>query len=449
MRFEPRPWQPPAIAHVLDVPRCNLWADPGMGKTGIMLSALDVLQITGSRFLPALVLGPIRVVRRVWSDESMKFEEFTGLRVSNMVGTAAERAAALKRKADIYTINYENIGWLVEQCGDAWPFPTVIADESTKLKGFRLRAGTKRARALSLMVNRTGRWVNLTGTPSPNGLIDLWGQNWFVDGGKRLGRTITAFRDRWFTQNVYARTWTPKDNAMDEITALLADVTMSIKAPPGLEPIHNVIPVDLPDAARKVYDELETELVAEVAGGAKLVASTAADLSMKCLQIASGAIYTADGFTEVHDAKIDALRDLFDEMSGAPLMVAYHFRHDLARILKAFPKARQLKTPKDEDAWNAGKIPMLLVHPQSAGHGLNLQYGGNVLCFFSHGWGLEDYMQVIERIGPMRQMQAGLNRGTIVHHIIARDTVDEAVMARLESKGSVQDALRRRFNVSA
>lgn len=446
MKFEPRPWQPPAIAHVLDVPRCNLWADPGMGKTGIVLSALDVLKITGSKFLPALVLGPVKVVRRVWSDEAAKWDEFAGLRVSNIVGTPAERAAALKRKADVYTINYENVQWLVEQCGSAWPFPTVIADESTRLKGFRLRGGTERAKALSMMVNRTGRWVNLTGTPSPNGLIDLWGQNWFVDGGQRLGRTIGDFRNRWFTENVYTHTWVPKDNAMDEITALLADVTMNIKAPLGLKPVlHNVRYIELPAKARAMYDEFDRELVA-VLDGTKIIASTAADLSMKCLQIASGAIYTADGFAKVHDEKIDDLRSIFEEMAGKPLLVAYHFRHDLARITKAFPQARQLKTPKDEDAWNEGRIPMLLLHPQSAGHGLNLQYGGNTLAFFSHGWGLEEYMQVIERIGPMRQAQAGLDRQVIVHHIVARNTRDEEVLPRLDGKFSVQDEMRRRLS---
>jgi hypothetical protein len=448
MKLAPRPYQRLMADFIIDTPRCNLWVPMGLGKTSATLTALNILWLAGSKFHPALVIAPKRVAESVWSAEIRKWEQFHGLKCSVLVGSKADREAALRRKADIYTINYDNLVWLVEECGKDWPFQIVIADESTKLKGFRLRHGGKRAAALSKVARLTGRWVNLTGTPSPNGLIDLWGQNWFVDFGHRLGRTFTAFKERWFIENVYERTIEPKPTALPEISERLADVTFCLNANDWFdlqEPISLPVEVELPPAARKLYDEMERELFIELAGDLSIEAMSGASRSNKCLQIACGAVFDNEeekSWHEVHDAKLEALRDIVEESAGAPLLVAYNFTFDRERILKAFPGARVLTYDHDIEDWNAGKIAMLLVHPASAGHGLNLQDGGNRLVFYSQGWSLENQLQVIERIGPTRQMQSGYDRPVYVYSIVAADTIEQTVLLpAMFGKRATQDAL--------
>jgi SNF2 family DNA or RNA helicase len=448
MIFEPRPYQQRIIEHIATHPRVNVWADPGLGKSSATLTALDILWMSGSRFHPALVIAPLRVARGVWSAEIQKWDHLHGMTVSRIVGNAKQREAALRAKADVYTINYENLVWLVDKLGSDWPFRVVVSDESTRLKNFRLRHGGKRAQALAKVTKMTGRWVNLTGTPAPNGLIDLWGQQWFVDGGERLGKTFTAFKERWFCENAYTREISPWPHAETEISGLLSDVTISLRAADHFDlpdAIHNAIEVELPPAAQAQYDAMEEQMFLELQGK-EIEAVNAAAKSIKCLQIASGFAFTdKEGAWEpLHTMKLDALRGLLDELSGKPLVVAYHFKPDLARILKAFPQARELRTQQDEDDWNAGKIPMLVLHPASAGHGLNLQYGGHHMCFYSTWWDLELNDQVMERIGPVRQAQAGLHRPVFYHRIVAAGTVDETVAERLVTKRSVQDALRER-----
>lgn len=463
MKYEPRVYQDIIVKHIIEHERCAIWASMGLGKTVAVLTALDCLNLIGDVKGPVLVLAPLRVAKSTWPKELAKWDHlhFT---MSTIVGTESQRRSALHTKADIYTINYDNLVWLIDYCRtvlEYWPFEVIVADESTKLKGFRTRQGAKRAKALAQRAHDpTKRFIELTGTPAPNGLKDLWGQLWFIDAGRRLGRSYSAFMQRWFHKSFDGYGIEPLKFAQDEIQAQVKDVCLSLDAADYFdlkEPIHNTIYIDLPTRARARYDEMEkemfTELEDEYNTKHKIEAFNAAVRTIKCSQLASGATYInyvesasgvkkPTGWAVVHDEKIEALKDVIEEAAGAPVMVAYHFRSDLARILKAFPTARILDSkPETEDEWNAGKIPILVAHPESASHGLNLQHGGNILVFFSHTWNLEHFMQMIERIGPVRQMQSGYNRPVFLHYIVARNTVDEMVMLRRETKREVQDIL--------
>lgn len=405
---------------------------------------------------PILVLAPLRVAKSTWPNEVRKWRHLSGLDVMPIVGSEAERKLALRHDVPVHTCNYDNLPWLVEHYGSRWPYRTVIADECTRLKGFRLKQGGARAAALGKVAFQYAKeYIGLTGTPAPNGLADLWGQMWFVDRGQRLGRTYEAFKNRWFQRSNDGYGVDPLPFAQEQIQAAISDVCLTIRSEDWFDldaPIVNNIYVDLPVKARVHYRELEKQMLTEI-NDRQVTAVNAAARTNKCLQIANGAAYLdpdADADThprskewrEVHDAKLQALESIVEEANGMPVLVSYEFKSDVARIRKAFPKARMLDdNPETENEWNAGKIPILLAHPKSAGHGLNLQYGGNILVFFGHNWNLEEYQQIIERIGPVRQMQAGLNRPVYIHHIIARDTVDELVMARRETKASVQDIL--------
>lgn len=449
--FTPRVYQKLIISHILAHPRCALFVSMGMGKTSSTLAALEFLKATGEP-VRALVLAPLRVATATWPDEVAKWG--FNLRVSAVVGTPAKRRAALGKEADVYTCNYETLPWLIAELGPRWFFNIIVADESTRLKGFRLGGGGgSRARALSRVAFAgVKRFIELTGTPAANGLLDLWGQAWFLDRGERLERSFGAFTGKYFRQrrcgsSPFAVAYEPLAWAQEAIQERLRDVCLSLNAAdyfPLEEPISVPVPVSLPAEARRVYDALQRDMFAELADGSEVDAVNAAALTVKCLQVASGALYKDDGkaWEPLHDAKIEALRSIVEEAGGAPVLVAYHWRADLERLQAAFPSGKVLdKNPRTIKEWNAGKIPILFAHPASAGHGLNLQDGGNILVFFSHWWDLEQYQQIIERIGPTRQAQAGHQRAVFLYHIIARDTVDELVMARRESKKEVQDLL--------
>lgn len=448
--YTPRDYQDEIEQHQLAMPRGNVWAGMGTGKTVSSLTALDKLQLSGYETRPALVLAPLRVALNTWPDEAAKWAHLGGMEVVPIVGSESQRTAALNElrrgNASVYTTNYENVPWLVEKLkGYAWPFGPHYADESTKLKGFRLQQGRKRAKAIAQVAHTScTRWVNLTGTPSPNGLQDLWGQSWFIDAGQRLGRTFDAFKQRWFQRSFDGYGLNPLPFAQEQITAALGDVTASVSLPWVAEPIHNPIYIDLPQKARSLYRDMEREMFMQI-GEHGVEAVNAAARTQKCLQLANGAAYVdkdAKQWQEVHDEKLQAMESIIGEAAGMPLLVAYEFRSDLDRLRRAFPKGRLLDTdPQTIRDWNAGKIPILFAHPASCGHGLNLQDGGNILVFFGHNWNLELYQQIIERIGPMRQMQSGHDRPVFIHHIIARDTVEELVMQRLETKREVQDIL--------
>ena len=443
--FTPRPYQTMIRDHILDTGRCAIWAGMGMGKTSSTLNALDALALADDA--PTLVLAPLRVARSTWPEEAAKWSHLVGLQVVPVVGTEAERRMAARIDAPVHTTNYEQLPWLVEHWGDRWPYRTVVADEATKLKGFRLRQGTERARALGRVAHsKVKRFVGLTGTPSPNGLSDLWGQMWFVDAGQRLGRTYDAFKQRWFRPDPSGYGIQALPHAQAEIQRVLSDVCLTVDAADWFdlkEPIVNNIFVDLPMKARKHYIEMEKAMFTEL-DGHELEAFGAAARTLKCLQIANGAAYVGEGNTEwkeLHDAKLQALESVLEE-TQAPVLVAYHFKSDLARLQRAFPQGRQLDAdPQTIRDWNAGKIPVLFAHPASAGHGLNLQDGGNTLVYFGHWWNLEERMQILERVGPTRQMQAGHDRPVFIHNILARDTVDELILERIQTKREVQDIL--------
>lgn len=452
--FTPRPYQLIIMNHMISKPRSMVWSGMGTGKTASTLFALDTLKRLGDECFPALILAPLRVAQSTWPDEVEKWKSDLLLSIVPIVGSQSARRAALRKPADIYTINYENLPWLEKELGDAWPFKTVIADESTKLKGFRLGGGGGlRARALSRVAFKyVKRFAGLSGTPAPNGLEDLWGQFFFVDRGERLGRSFGAFHDRWFHPkrvgaDPHAVQWEPFEHSQKQIQDAVRDVTVSLDAADYFDiekPIENVIYVDLPAQARAMYDTLNRDMIAELQSGAEITAVNAASLTTKCLQCASGAIYTDDAgsWEKVHDEKIEALKSVVEEAAGMPVLVSYHFKSDLERLLRAFPHGRHLdKDPRTIRDWNTGKIPVLFAHPASAGHGLNLQDGGNILVFFSHWWDLEQFQQICERIGPTRQVQAGHPRPVFIHYIIARDTVDELVMMRRKRKATIQEIL--------
>lgn len=445
--FTPRPYQGMIIDHILDVPRCAVWSGMGTGKTVATLTALEILQMVEDG--PALVVAPLRVATGTWPDEVLKWKHLAGMNISVITGTEKERIIALRAPAQVYTTNYEQLVWLVAYWGDRWPYKTVVLDESTKVKSFRLRQGGKRAQALGGIAHtRITRLVQLTGTPASNGLKDLWGQVWFIDAGARLGRTYSAFSSRWFAKGYDGFSLEPTRGAQKEIQDRLRDVCLTIEAKDWFDlrqPIINNILVSLPAKARKHYRDMEKDMFTALDTGHDVEAFNAAAKTQKCLQIANGAMYVGEGaveWKELHKAKLEALDSVIEEAAGMPVLVAYHFKSDLARLLKAFPQGRQLdKNPQTIRDWNAGKIPVMFAHPASAGHGLNLQDGGNIIVFFGLNWNLEEHLQIIERIGPTRQLQAGYDRPVFIHRIIARDTVDELVLERLETKREVQDIL--------
>lgn len=455
-QFTPREYQSIMIDFSEDVNRCALWAGMGMGKTSSMLTSIDRRLMQGASH-PTLVLAPLLVAKTTWPDEARKWQHLKNIRVVPVVGTEAQRRKALGIDASVYTTNYEQLPWLVEYFGERWPFKHVVADESTRLKSFRTRQGGKRARALGQVAHTKIKYfTELTGTPSPNGLIDLWGQLWMVDGGQRLGRTFSAFKDRWFRTN-YDGTPRPFEHSEAQIHEAIKDVCLTINPKDWFdlrEPIVRNIYVDLPVVARARYREMEKKLFTEIEDR-EVNAANSAVKTQKLLQLANGAVYVdplaesdddprSREFKEVHDVKLQALESIIAEASGMPVLVAYHFKSDLARLQKAFPKGVHLSQKNSagiQRDWNAGKISPMFAHPQSAGHGLNLQDGGNILVYYGHDWNLEHRQQIFERIGPMRQLQSGYERPTFIYNIVARDTVDELVIARTETKAAVQDIL--------
>lgn len=451
--FKSRDYQQGIMQFVADHERCNVWSGMGTGKSVSILTALQGLALVDDPF-PALVLAPLRVASSTWPGEVEKWAHLERLKIRAATGDTSQRTHLVHgRVSDIVTINYDKLPWLVEHLGPLWPFKTVIADESTRLKSFRVKQGGKRAQALGKVAHKhVKRWVNLTGTPAPNGLLDLWGQQWFIDAGQRLGRSFSAFEDRWFRTKrapgqQYGGEATPLEGAEEQIHGLLRDCTITVRAADFLDLpplVENVIEVDLPPTAARHYRELQKEMFTVLAGGHEIEAFNAAAKTMKCLQAANGALYLDDtgAWKELHDAKIEALRSVVEEAAGAPVLVAYHFKSDLARLQRAFPHGRALDAdPATIRRWNAGELPLLFAHPASAGHGLNLQDGGNTLVFFGLWWDLEQHEQIIERIGPTRQAQSGYNRPVYVHRIVARGTVDQLVLRRLQTKASVQQVL--------
>ena len=439
MEYRPHNYQKYAMEFILMHPSAALLLDMGLGKTVITLTAIKELMYERFEVNKVLVIAPLRVARDTWPAEIRKWNHLAGLTYAVAVGSQAERLAALRSKADIHIINRENVTWLVEESGLPFDYDLVVIDELSSFKSYR----AKRFKSL-LSVRRTvKRIVGLTGTPSSNGLMDLWAQFRLLDLGERLGRYISRYRERYFlpdkrnAQVVF--TYKLKPGAEAEIYKAISDITISMKAEDYLDLppcIHNVVKVALAEREREVYEQFRKEMVISL-GEEEIDAMNAAALSNKLLQMANGAVYD-DRHTghQIHDRKLDALEDLIEAANGRPVMVCYWFRHDLERIRGRFPAVRELKTAQDIEDWNAGKIPVALVHPASAGHGLNLQYGGCTLVWFGLTWSLELYQQTNKRLHRQGQRDT-----VVIHHIVADGTIDELVLAALHRKDKTQAAL--------
>ena len=443
-----RPYQTEMVKFIQETPRGLLWSFMGSGKSVSTLTAIDNLSLLEDVY-PVLVIAPKRVARSTWPAEIQKWSHLNHLRASVIEGSPKQRIAAVAKDAEIFTINYESLPWLVDHLDGEWPYRMIIADESTRLKGFRTRQGGKRARALGLVAFRSERFIGLSGTPVSQGIIDIWGQAYFADRGARLGKSFTAFKDRWFRsirvgQNAFAVKLEPYAHSQKEIEAKLADICLSLDARDHFDiaaPIVNTIRVTLPEDAYYQYQEMEQEMYVSLHD---VEAQNAASKTIKCLQMANGSLYIDDkgNWEEIHDQKLEALDSIIEEAAGMPILVVYNFKSDLARLQKRYHQGKVMdQDPNTIIDWNAGKIPLLFLHPKSAGHGLNLQDGGNTLAFFSLDWNLEERLQVIERIGPVRQAQAGHNRPVFIHYIIADKTIDEVVLARVDEKRSVMESL--------
>ena len=455
MKFVPRSYQKLIVDNILYNKRTAVFAGMGLGKTASTLEAIRQIKAVRPS-LTVLIIAPLRVAQSTWPDEVRKWDSFKNLRVSVICGSAKARRDALLADADIYTINYENIPWLVEELKGDWFFDLIVADESTRLKGLRARQGTQRAKALAKVAFKSEGFVELTGTPAPNGLLDLWGQMWFLDKGARLGKSFSAFQKGFFypiSRGGGATRWVEwklQEGSDKRIKRRIEDVPITVNPEDYFDVAKNIfndIVVELPREVMRQYRKFARELYLELEGGEEITAANAAVKTGRLLQMASGAVYVEDGegsdaYTVVHKAKIEALASVIEEANGAPVLCAYSYRHEVDRILKAFPFARVLdKSPQTIRDWNAGKIPLLLAHPASCGHGLNLQDGGNILVFFSCTWSLELHDQIVERIGAVRQAQAGHDRPTFVHYLVAKGTLDEAVKERLSTKRDILDVL--------
>lgn len=410
-----------------------------MSKTVITLSTLYDLCLDRFEVHRVLVIAPLRVARDTWPAEIQKWDHLKGLTWSVAVGTAQERLAALRQKTFLHIINRENVQWLIEDSGIRWEYDMIVIDELSSFKSHQ----AKRFRSLLKVRPRVKRIVGLTGTPSSNGLMDLWAEFRLLDMGKRLGRFITHYRDQFFMPDARNMnqifSYKPRPGAEAEIYRRIRDMTISMKSTDYLqmpECVMNRVPVFLSPAEQDTYNALKRELVVQLSGE-EVDAVNAAALSNKLCQMANGAVYTEDKHTVCfHDRKLDALEDLLEGANGKPVLVAYWFKHDLARIQKRFT-VRELKSSGDIQAWNAGRIPVAVIHPASAGHGLNLQAGGSTLAWFGLTWSLELYQQTNARLWRQGQRADTV----VIHHIIAQGTIDEQIMQALEDKDRTQAAL--------
>ena len=438
MKYVPHDYQQYATEYIKSHPVAAVLLDMGLGKTAISLTALLDLLFDSFEAHRILVIAPLRVARDTWPAEIEKWDHLSMLTYSVAVGSEKDRKAALMRDADIYIINRENVQWLVEQSGIPFTFDTVIVDELSSFKNHQ----SKRFKALMKVRPRIKRIVGLTGTPSANGLMDLWAEFKVLDMGQRLGRFIGMYRNNYFRpdkrngQIIYSYKLLP--GADKAIYKQISDITISMKATDHLkmpELVMNTHTVELSDDEREHYDELKQTLVLQLPEKEITVANAAA-LTGKLLQMANGAIYDDDcDHIHIHDRKLDALEDLIEGANGKPVLVAYWFKHDLERIKSRF-KVREMKSSSDIREWNTGKIPVAVIHPASAGHGLNLQTGGSTLIWFGLTWSLELYQQTNARLWRQGQQDT-----VVIHHIITDDTVDGRVLKALQSKEKIQDSL--------
>lgn len=437
MKFMPHEYQKYAIEYIKSHPVTALFLDMGLGKTVTTLTAIRDLMYDTFEVQRVLVVAPLRVARDTWPDEIKKWDHLKCLACSVVVGSVPERRRALQQDADIYIVNRENLVWLYEN--SRLDFDMVVLDELSSFKNHQ----SKRFRAMKALRPRVKRIVGLTGTPSGNGLMDLWAEFRILDMGKRLGRYISQYRNLYFQPDkrngMVVYSYKPLPGAEEAIYHQIADITVSMKATDYLkmpELVSVAKEVSLSEKEKERYDELKKYLVLELPGG-EVTAANAASLTLKLSQMANGAIYTDDkDVVTIHDRKLDALEDLVESANGKPVLVAYWFKHDKDRIRKRM-EARELKESQDFADWNEGKIPVALIHPASAGHGLNLQQGGSILVWFGLTWSMELYQQTNARL--WRQGQT--DKTVIIQHIVAKSTIDERILKVLEHKDGTQSAL--------
>lgn len=444
MIFKPHAYQQHCVNKILEIAKLGLFLDMGLGKTVTTLTAIRILKYDRFLVRKVLVIAPKKVAEGTWTREKDKWDHTKILRVSPVLGSQPKRIRALNTPADIYIINRENVCWLVDYYRNSWPFDMVVVDESSSFKSH----SSKRFKALASVGPHITRMVELTGTPSSNGLDDLWAQVFLLDGGERLGKRYTQFREHYFDPGrrgadgmVYD--YKAKPGSEDSILQRISDICISMKAEDYLQLpdiIYHEVPVVLDPKARKAYDDLEWKMILELPEDEEDISVTsAAALSNKLLQLANGALYDDEHQAhEIHNCKIEAFLELIESLQGKPALVFYNFQHDRERILAALQKTRlrvrELKKPADEDDWNNGKIDILLAHPASAAYGLNLQHGGNHVIWFGLTWNYELYTQANKRLHRQGQTEK-----VIIHHLICSETRDEDVMQALERKDDVQN----------
>ncbi len=438
MKYCPHDYQTYATNFILQHPISAVFLDMGLGKSVITLTAIFDLVLDSFLIRKVLVIAPLRVARDTWPFEIEKWDHLKGMTYSVAIGTEQERKFALMRNVDVYIINRENVDWLVNKSGLPFDFDMVVVDELSSFKAY----SSKRFKALRRVRPKVKRIVGLTGTPSSNGLMDLWAEIGILDMGQRLGRFITHYRNKFFTpekrNQLVVFSYKPLPGAEDEIYRLISDITISMKNTDYIklpELVMNEISVWLSEKEQKAYDTIKRDLILSLEGR-DIDAANAAALSGKLLQMANGAVYDENGgVAHLHDRKLDALEDIIEAANGKPVLVAYWFKHDLERILNRFPAAK-LDSAASIRRWNDGKIPLAVIHPASAGHGLNLQAGGSTLVWFGLTWSLELYQQTNARLWRQGQKDT-----VVIHHIITKSTIDEDVMRALERKDKTQTAL--------
>lgn len=448
MKYKPHSYQEYAIKYIEAHPISALLIDMGLGKTSITLTAIRNLLFDSFEVCKVLVIAPLRVAKNTWTDEIKKWEHLNTLTYSLIIGNENERLSALNKQADIYIINRENVDWLVNKSGYKFDFDMVVIDELSSFKNHQ----SKRFKSLMKVRPLVKRIVGLTGTPSSNGLMDLFAEFKILDMGKRLGYFIGQYRNTYFKPDkmngpiVYS--YKPLPNAENAIYEKISDITVSMKANEYLkmpELVTSNYVVELSDNEKNQYDRMKKSLVLEITDG-EITASNAASLSNKLCQLSNGAIYDDEqNIVEIHNRKLEALEDIIESMNGKPLLVAYWYRHDLERIKSRF-LIREIKTSEDISDWNKGKIPVALIHPASAGHGLNLQNGGSTLVWFGLTWSLELYQQTNARL-----YRQGQKNTVVIQHIITKGTIDEQILKALQKKNKTQadliDAVRADLEV--
>ena len=438
MKYAPHNYQRYATDFIINHPVSAVLLEMGLGKSVISLSAINELMLDYFDVSRTLVIAPLRVANSTWPDEIKKWDHLKHLNYSVVIGSEKERLDALGKPAHIYLINRENVDWLITKSGIPWKFDMVVIDELSSFKSYQ----AKRFKSLLKVRPKLKRIVGLTGTPSSNGLMDLWAEFRLLDMGERLGRYITYYRQNFFVpdkrnqQMIFS--YKPKDGAEKKIYSLISDITISMKSKDFLKMpkcVMNEVIVTLSDKEQKLYDSLKKDMVLSLEEK-EIDAINAAALSNKLLQMSNGAVYNDDKESlHIHDRKLDALEDLIEGTNGKPVLVAYWFKHDLEKIKDRFD-VREIKSAKDISDWNESKIPVALIHPASAGHGLNLQAGGSTLIWFGLTWSLELYQQTNARL-----YRQGQDSTVVIHHILTKGTIDEDVMKALKAKEKIQDAL--------